>query len=62
MKEPEDDLNIIKHPDKGNGLRLVHSEKRESLLPAPKLLTLIEEMKGKQKRVRLTGDDGAQAA
>jgi hypothetical protein len=64
VKEPEDDTDRIESRAEPLGLRLVHSEKRERLLPDPKLKTLIEEMKGRMKRerVRVTIDDGPEAA
>ncbi len=61
MKESKDDTGIAAHPNEGKHLRLVPSEKRESLLPDPKLKALIEEMKGKQ-RVKLRVDEGPEGA
>lgn len=64
MEEPEDETNIIEHLSEGNGLRLVPAEKRERLLPDPKLKAVIDEVKGNQrrKRVKLLLDDGPEAA
>jgi len=73
MKEPEDEdsgtaavpgMSVLDLKSSANVLRLVDSVKRESLLPDPRLKTVIEEMKERQKskRVRLTFDDGPEAA
>jgi hypothetical protein len=64
MEEPENDTDVIKHPGEDSHLRLVPTAKRESLRPDSDLKTLIEKMKGKEKRgrVRLSFDDDLDAA
>lgn len=64
MEELEDDTDVIKHPGEDSNVRLVSAAKRESLRPDSELKTLIEKMKGKEKRgrVRLSFDDDPDAA
>ena len=62
MKELDHDPDKTARPNEGKRLRLVHSERRESLFLDLELKTLIEKIKGKQKRVRLRGDEGPDAA
>jgi hypothetical protein len=64
MEDPEDNTDVIKHPGEDSHLRLVPAAKRESLRPDSELKTLIEKMKGKEKRrrVRLSFDDDPDAA